>query len=69
MVDQRVGSVGRYLMRLVGGVLVIIGILGAFTALSQANLVGIVISVVFIVGGWFLYKRANGDRPVVSARR
>ncbi|GAA0912421.1 hypothetical protein [Virgisporangium aurantiacum] len=62
MVDERVKSVGGYLMRLGGGVLVILGILGAFTALSQGNLIGIIISVAFVVGGAFLFKRSSGTR-------
>jgi hypothetical protein len=68
MVDERVKSVGRYLMRLGGGILVILGILGAFSALSQGNLVGIAISVAFVVGGMFLFRRSSGARPVAVDR-
>jgi len=59
MVNERVKSVGGYFMRLLGGVAVILGILGAFTGLYQGNLVGLVFSVVFIVGGSILLKRSG----------
>ncbi|MFI7218075.1 hypothetical protein [Micromonospora maritima] len=60
MVDSRGRSVGRYVMRLVGGVAVILGILGAFSSLADGNLVGIVLSALFLAGGVFLLKR-SGD--------
>jgi hypothetical protein len=60
MVDQRVKSVGGYFLRLLGGVAVILGILGAFAGLSQGNLIGTAFSVAFIVGGVVLLKRSGG---------
>ncbi|MFF0153859.1 hypothetical protein [Micromonospora sp. NPDC005203] len=58
MANERVKSVGGYFMRLVGGVAVILGLLGIFATLSQGNLVGIVLSIIFIVGGAVLLKRS-----------
>ncbi|MEU8071089.1 hypothetical protein [Micromonospora sp. NPDC048169] len=69
MVDSRGKSVGRYLMRLVGGVAVILGLLGIFSTLAQGNLVGIVLSLVFIGGGVLLLKRSGGDRRTGSVPR
>lgn len=59
MVNHRTKSVGAYSLRLTGGVAVIPGILGAFTTLSQHNLVGIIISAVFIAGGAYMLKRSG----------
>lgn len=56
--DQRVRSVSVYLLRLIGGLLVIIGVLGIFTALSQGNLIGTGISVAFVAGGVALYRQS-----------
>ncbi|MGC4896700.1 hypothetical protein [Micromonospora sp. DT31] len=67
MVDSRGKSVGRYLMRLVGGVAVIVGLLGAVSSLADGNLVGIVLSAVFIGGGVFLLKRSGGSPRTESA--
>ena len=72
MVDSRGKSVGRYLMRLVGGVAVIFGLLGIFAMLAEGSLFGIVFSLVLIGGGAFLLKRSGGDRrtdPVARAAR
>ncbi|MEW2590457.1 hypothetical protein AB0893_08585 [Micromonospora aurantiaca] len=69
MVDSRGKSVGRYLMRLVGGVAVILGLLGIFATLADGNLVGIVLSVLFIGGGVFLLKRSGPDRRTDPAPR
>jgi hypothetical protein len=60
MVDTRAKSVGRYLMRLVGGVLVILGALAIFGTLSQGNLTGAAIGAVFIIVGALLFKRSGG---------
>lgn len=62
MVDSRGKTVGRYLLRLVGGVAVIVGLLMAFSSLADGNLVGIVLSAVFIGGGVFALKRSGGPR-------
>ncbi|MBQ1041195.1 MULTISPECIES: hypothetical protein [unclassified Micromonospora] len=62
-------SVGRYVMRLVGGVAVIVGLLGIFGTLADGNLVGIVLSILFIGGGVFLLKRSGPDRRTDSAPR
>lgn len=69
MVDSRGMSVGRYVMRLVGGVAVIVGLLGIFGTLADGNLVGIVLSILFIGGGVFLLKRSGPDRRTDSAPR
>ncbi|MGY4908161.1 hypothetical protein [Micromonospora aurantiaca (nom. illeg.)] len=53
-------------MRLVGGVAVILGLLGIFGTLAEGNLVGIVLSLVFIGGGVFLLKRSGPDRRTDS---
>ncbi|MCZ7438087.1 hypothetical protein O7598_16880 [Micromonospora sp. WMMC241] len=62
MMDSRGKAVGRYLLRLVGGVAVIIGLLMAFSSLADGNLFGIVLSAVFIGGGVFALKRSGGSR-------
>ncbi|WP_431931527.1 hypothetical protein [Micromonospora sp. RP3T] len=62
MMDSRGKAVGRYLLRLVGGVSVIIGLLMAFSSLTDGNLVGIVLSAVLIGGGVFALKRSGGPR-------
>lgn len=59
MANERAKSVGGYLMRLIGGVAVILGILGIFSTLVRGNLIGTVLSVVFIVVGVFLLKRSG----------
>ncbi|GAB3959910.1 hypothetical protein GCM10027614_80440 [Micromonospora vulcania] len=51
---------GGYLMRLLGGVGVIVGILGIFASLSQPNVVGVVLGVLFVAGGVVLLKRSGG---------
>ncbi|MCT2276680.1 hypothetical protein [Micromonospora chalcea] len=56
-------------MRLVGGVAVILGLLGIFSTLAQGNLVGIVLSILFIGGGVFLLKRSGPDRRTDPAPR
>ncbi|MDW3847754.1 hypothetical protein NMK34_14205 [Micromonospora sp. BRA006-A] len=56
-------------MRLVGGVAVILGLLGTFGTLAEGNLVGIVLSLVFIGGGVFLLKRSGPDRRTDSVPR
>lgn len=60
MENERARSVGRYVMRLLGGVCVILGILAVFSALAQGNLVGVAIGAVFIAGGAFLLQRSGG---------
>ncbi|MEU7586854.1 hypothetical protein AB0A95_11190 [Micromonospora sp. NPDC049230] len=58
MANERVKSVGGYFMRLVGGVAVILGLLGIFATLAQGNVTGLVLSIIFIVGGVVLLKRS-----------
>lgn len=67
MMDSRGKAVGRYLLRLVGGVSVIIGLLMAFSSLTDGNLVGIVLSAVLIGGGVFALKRSGGPRETATA--
>ncbi|PTA42674.1 hypothetical protein [Micromonospora sp. RP3T] len=62
MMDSRGKAIGRYLLRLVGGVSVIIGLLMVFGSLADGNLVGIVLSAVLIGGGVFALKRSGGPR-------
>ncbi|MEW2444258.1 hypothetical protein [Micromonospora marina] len=69
MVDSRGKSVGRYLMRLVGGVAVIFGLLGIFGTLAEGNLFGIVFSLILVGGGVFLLKRSGPDRRTDSVPR
>ncbi|MEU7614033.1 hypothetical protein [Micromonospora sp. NPDC049204] len=58
MANERVKSVGGYFMRLVGGVAVIVGLLGLFATLAQGNVTGLVLSIIFVVGGVVLLKRS-----------
>ncbi|MEU8327604.1 hypothetical protein [Micromonospora sp. NPDC048839] len=58
MANERVKSVGGYLMRFIGGVAVLVGLLGIFATLAQGNVTGLVLSIVFIVGGVVLLKRS-----------
>lgn len=62
--------VGSYLMRLIGGVAVIFGILMLFAALSQGNVVGLVLGGVLVGGGAFLLTRSGrtGQVKEVAAR-
>ncbi|MFF5056956.1 hypothetical protein ACFY1S_27595 [Micromonospora sp. NPDC000663] len=62
MTNERVRSLGGYFMRLLGGVAVIVGILGFFATLTEGNLVGLVLSVIFVVGGAVALKRSGGTR-------
>ncbi|MGC4890903.1 hypothetical protein [Micromonospora sp. DT227] len=67
MMDSRGKAVGRYLLRLVGGVSVIIGLLMAFSSLTEGNLFGIVLSAVLIGGGVFALKRSGGPRESATS--
>ncbi|MEV7327510.1 hypothetical protein [Micromonospora sp. NPDC093244] len=62
MTNERVRSVGGYFMRFLGGVAVIVGILGFFGTLTEGNLVGLILSVIFVVGGAVALKRSGGTR-------
>ncbi|WP_430500800.1 hypothetical protein ACQRWP_03740 [Micromonospora trifolii] len=59
MTNDRVRSVGGYTMRILGVLAVVVGVLGIVSSLSQGNLVGVILGVVFIVGGAFLLKRSG----------
>ncbi|MEU1586915.1 hypothetical protein [Micromonospora sp. NPDC005710] len=62
---------GRYLMRLLGGVAVIFGILMLFSALTRGDLFGLGLGVVLVGGGAFLLKRSgrtDGAREVAATR-
>jgi hypothetical protein len=72
MANERMKSVGGYFLRLLGGVAVILGILGIFTALSQGNLIGVAFSLAFIIGGAALLKysgRSNRARTAAPGTR
>ncbi|MFG1867170.1 hypothetical protein [Micromonospora arborensis] len=60
MANERVKSVGGYIMRLLGGVAIIVGILMFFGTLPEGNLVGVVLSIAFVAGGAVLLKRSGG---------
>ncbi|SCG64802.1 hypothetical protein GA0070213_108145 [Micromonospora humi] len=69
MMDSRGRSVGRYLLRLVGGLAVICGLLMAFSSLAGGDLFGIVLSVILVGGGVFMLKRSHRAEDAASARR
>ncbi|MDG4757345.1 hypothetical protein [Micromonospora sp. WMMD710] len=60
MTNERARSVGGYVMRILGVVAIVVGILGFFASLPQGNLVGVVLGIVFIAGGAILLKRSGG---------
>ncbi|MEV0002902.1 hypothetical protein AB0H28_11510 [Micromonospora sp. NPDC050980] len=62
MMESRGKAVGRYLLRIVGVVAVICGLLMAVGSLADGNLVGIVLGAVLIGGGVFALKRSGGPR-------
>ncbi|MET7946472.1 hypothetical protein [Micromonospora sp. NPDC005324] len=59
MTSERVRSVGRYTMRTLGVLAIVVGVLGGVSSLTQGNLVGVILGVVFIAGGAFLIKRSG----------
>ncbi|MET7371894.1 hypothetical protein [Micromonospora arida] len=59
MTNERVRSVGGYFVRILGVLAIVVGVLGVVSSLSQGNLVGVILGVVFIVGGAFLLKRSG----------
>ncbi|MET7865290.1 hypothetical protein [Micromonospora taraxaci] len=66
MTNERGKAVGGYFLRLLGGVLVILGILGLFSSLAEGNPVGLIIAGAFVVGGAVLLKRSGGARRPAS---
>jgi hypothetical protein len=60
MTNGRGKAVGGYFLRLLGGVLVILGILAFFSSLTQGNPVGLILAVIFVAGGAFMLKRSGG---------
>ena len=62
MVDSKAKSVGTYLLRLISGVAAILGALAIFSALARGDLFGVVLGVIFIVGGVIGLKYATRDR-------
>ncbi|MEV1157134.1 hypothetical protein AB0J27_17245 [Micromonospora chokoriensis] len=60
MTNERGKAVGGYFLRLLGGVLVILGILGLFSSLAQGNPVGLIIAGAFVAGGAVMLKRSGG---------
>ncbi|MET7951023.1 hypothetical protein [Micromonospora sp. NPDC005324] len=71
MVNERGRLVGGYLMRLIGGLAVIFGLLMLFSALSRGDIIGLVLGGVFVVGGAFLLTRSGkiGRVKEVAATR
>ncbi|MCZ7375888.1 hypothetical protein [Micromonospora sp. WMMC250] len=66
MTNGRGKAVGGYFLRLLGGVLVILGILGFFSSLAQGNPVGLILAVIFVAGGAVMLKRSGGARRPAS---
>lgn len=62
MVDSKTRSVGNYILRLVSGVAVILGALAVFSALARGDLFGVVLGVIFIVGGVIGLRYSTRDR-------
>ncbi|WP_140158150.1 hypothetical protein [Micromonospora sp. NBS 11-29] len=62
MMDSPSGRTGRLVLRVVGVVAVVVGVLGALSSAVNGNLVGIVLSAVFIAGGVFALKRSGAPR-------
>jgi hypothetical protein len=50
-------SVVDYVLRLIAGLAIILGILMIFSALPQGNLFGVVLGAILIAGGVFYFKR------------
>ncbi|SCG64808.1 hypothetical protein [Micromonospora humi] len=62
MVEQRGKSIGSYLLRVVGVVAVLCGLLMAAGSLINPNVVGVVLAFLLIGGGVFALKRSGGPR-------
>ncbi|MGC4870102.1 hypothetical protein ACLQ3B_32205 [Micromonospora sp. DT53] len=60
MTSERVKSVGGYTMRILGVLAIVVGVLGIVSSLTQGNLVGVILGVIFIAGGAVLLKRSGG---------
>ncbi|MDG4808784.1 hypothetical protein O7634_18730 [Micromonospora sp. WMMD1120] len=60
MTSERVSSAGSVAMRVLGVVLVVVGVLGFVGSLTQGNVVGLVLGVLFAAGGAMLIKRSGG---------
>ncbi|GHJ09692.1 hypothetical protein TPA0907_40590 [Micromonospora humidisoli] len=71
MANGQMKTFGGLLMRVLGVLLVVVGVLGALASLTQGNVVGVVLGVGFVAGGAVLLKRSGrAGRPgaVASTR-
>ncbi|MEW2427884.1 hypothetical protein AB0877_07715 [Micromonospora sp. NPDC047644] len=59
MTNERAKSVGRYTMRVLGVLAIVVGVLGVVSSLAQNNLVGVILGVIFVAGGAVLVKRSG----------
>ncbi|MEV6801553.1 hypothetical protein AB0M91_24885 [Micromonospora rifamycinica] len=59
MANEQSRTVGGYLVRILGVLAVVVGVLGLLAALTQGNVVGMVLGVGFVVGGALLIKRSG----------
>ncbi|MFE7872563.1 hypothetical protein ACFUYE_19720 [Micromonospora humida] len=60
MANGQTKTVGGLLLRVLGVLLVVVGVLGALASLTQGNVVGMVLGVVLVAGGAVLLKRSGG---------
>jgi hypothetical protein len=58
MVDISAKSVGSYLLRIISGLAVLVGILMAFSAIARGDLFGILLGVALVAGGVYGLKRS-----------
>ncbi|WP_422752914.1 hypothetical protein [Micromonospora sp. WMMD708] len=59
MANGQVKTIGGLLLRVLGVLLVVVGVLGALASLTQGNVVGTALGVVLVVGGAVLLKRSG----------
>ncbi|MET8258670.1 hypothetical protein [Micromonospora sp. NPDC005205] len=59
MTSEQVKSVGRYPMRILGVLAIVVGVLAVVSSLAQSNLVGVILGVIFVAGGAVLVKRSG----------
>ncbi|MEV0939955.1 hypothetical protein [Micromonospora wenchangensis] len=71
MANGQTKTVGGLLMRVLGVLLVVVGVLGALASLTQGNVVGMVLGVVLVAGGAVLLKRSGraGRSGAVASTR
>jgi hypothetical protein len=62
MVDIKAKSVANYLLEIIAGLAIILGVLMLVSSVIRADLFGIAFAVVLIVGGAFVLKRPGRAR-------